>query len=140
MTRSALATRLARLEARHRRRPEPRAIVYGVFDATDADIVGVRVGGETFVRASDEAASGLYARAAARYPRHVQMTLYGPDIAAREEVHSPWRIEVDEAARREAEPLPEPPDPFALAGIGRRATREELERMGAIPFPPERLY
>lgn len=131
MRRTGLHVRLARLEGRRGNRPLALLILDTVYpeDAT-GDVIGAEAGDVHVERRAGEPLSDLLRRAyaetgamhyAARYPENPA------DLAP--------------PAPEPAPALPEgaQDDPWALAGIGRRATRSELERMGAAWLPPERL-
>jgi len=127
----ALKERVARLERQHDRRPFPR-VIFGIYDKEDAGVIGFagdRAGSRIDVmRLAREPLAACEARAWELVGSLSLFTLYGPASA-----HS-------HMASAHAPPLePAPVDPSALAGIGRKANREELVRMGVIPMPPERL-
>ena len=130
---AALKSRLVRLELKSQARRLPRVIAY-IYDMKPSEIVGFR-GGGTFGenqcdRASGEAVNDLASRSfdlvgstflAAVYARH---SAGGEDSTASP---SPTAPSASDRA------------PADLGGIGRRASRAELERMGALPVPPERI-
>lgn len=127
---SDLLKRLRRLEGRLRERRILR-VVMRVFDQTDDQVIGVfgdkdgaRV---TVLRQPGEALDALEARAFAMIGGSFLGTLYAASERP-EPAHT--RAHVPEAS--------ETPPAANLSGIGRRATRAELERMGVIPVPPER--
>lgn len=128
MKRAGLRTRLDRLERQRFRRPFPR-IVMAIYGMPFESIIGYRAGKLTVLRAPDEPLDALQARAWALTASFALETLYDAVRAGQGEVAKP-----DDAPTAVAAP----PHPFALAGIGRKATREELEQMGAIRVPPER--
>ena len=80
------------------------------------------------MRAAGEPPGQLQARAATLTGARFLRTLYAAPAASAAPVPAP-------------PPVPEavPVDPWALAGIGRRATRQELIEMGALAVPQERL-
>lgn len=134
--RTGLRSRIERLEAQRSRRPLPRLVLRLCPQEDAGEIVGFQVGNLHVVRKAEETVADCAARAFALAPTV-------PFIAA---VHAKRprtareRDEREEAARCPAEPLAAsggPPEP--VAGVGRVASRAELERFGAIPIPPERL-
>lgn len=133
MRRTGIRTRLARLEKRlAKRRPFPAVFMSVYPDANPGPLLGYEGNGVRVMAEPGEALGELQARAATATGARFLCALYGPETAAPAPVAAPrtppamWK--------------PEPgPDPFALAGIGRRASRAELERMGALWVPPERL-
>lgn len=128
-----LDARLRRLERRQDRRPFPR-VIFRIFDTPTESIIGYE--GErdgtrlTILRQPGEALETLQARAWELVGSPFLFTLYGPTSVRQSDAPAP----PDAPA-----PEPAPVDLFALAGIGRRASRDELIRMGAISVPPERL-
>lgn len=131
---AALTARVARIERAKRPRILPR-LVFTLFDH-DSAVEGVSgPSGAIVARAPGEALAGLYERAwsiiggVAMWASYPQAVMDMPE-------------EMPESAftRPEPEPEPEPVDNWSdLAGIGRQATREELERWGVIAVPAERL-
>lgn len=128
--RTGLRTRLARLELRaSRRKPLPVIVAAIHSDEAPGEVLGMEGLGVAVMRAAGEPTAALAARAATLTGARILKTLYGP---------SPAKIEpVAPAPARPAEASPV--DPWALAGIGRRATRQELIEMGALAVPPERI-
>lgn len=129
----ALRARIARLEARLERRPFPRLVAH-LYNHDPESIIGF--GGDragtriSVVRLACEPLAACEARAWELIGSHFLFALYRPQKG----------VGGDDAAPADA-PSPQPTrvDPWALAGIGREATRAELEKAGAIPFPVERL-
>lgn len=133
MRRTGIRTRLARLEKRlFARRPFPAVFMAVYPDANPAPLLGYEGNGMRVMGEPGEPLGELQARAATLTGARFLCALYGPEMAAPAPVATPrtppamWK------------PAPGP-DPWALAGIGRKASRAELERMGAIAVPPERL-
>ena len=132
---AALKSRLVRLERKSQARRLPRVIAY-IYDMKPSEIVGFR-GGGTFgenqcERQPGESLNDCAARAfdsvgstflAAEYPR--------PSAAEDDLPHPPSSDDPSGSDGSDRAPAD-------LGGIGRRATRAELERMGALPVPPER--
>lgn len=131
MTRHAtLAARIARLERAKRPRSLPR-MVFTLYDQEDAVAGFSGPSGEVVEREPFEAVTALSARAWAIIGGHSMWATY-PDAVWDEPEEVPPNIVA--MGWTEPEPIkPEPVDPFALAGIGRRATPEELARMGVAP-------
>lgn len=133
MRRQGLRTRLERLERQRNRRPFPR-VIFGIFDKEPDEVIGYEgsSGGTsmTILRQPGEALETLRARAWQLVSAPTLFTLYGA-FPARQSISPP--------PPHAPAPPPAPGDPWALAGIGREASREELTRMGAVPVPPERL-
>lgn len=92
------------------------------------EVIGVQGLGVAVMRAAGEPLGELQARAATLTGARILKTLYAAPVGKIEPAPAPA-------------PVPEavPVDPWALAGIGRRATRQELIEMGALAVPPERL-
>ncbi len=128
-----LATRLARLEKRLTTRRPLRRIVFGIYpDEPQGELEGMEGGGVRVMRAAGEALDAFRTRALAEIPSRIVVSLLGPSPAPAAAPPAPRTAPTMWA--------PQPgPDPFALAGIGRRASRAELEQMGALWVPPERL-
>lgn len=129
-SRTTMLARIARLEQQRNRLFAPRLILK-LHGKSDDEVIGFKTAsGLVAMRTPGEALDALQARAWELGASVVLETLYRPEN----------RPSVD-VAEPSAPPVPpaEPEDPFALAGIGREATREELIRMGAIRVPPERL-
>jgi hypothetical protein len=104
-------------------------ITLALYGRTADEIIGYRAGKLVAMRTPGEPLAELQDRAWALGSAFMLEALYRPE-------NRPSAVAVPSALP----PVPaEQADPFALAGIGRRASREELERMGAIPVPPERL-
>ena len=98
-------------------------------DKNPGAVIGIEGGGVRVMRAASEPLEALQTRAAAQIPARILKTLYAAPEASQSDVPAPALVA----------PPPAPFDPWARAGIGREASRAELERMGAIPVPPERL-
>lgn len=127
--RAGLRARLARLEKRLGRRKPMPTIVTGIYDTSGAEVIGLEGNGVAVMRAGPlESPGALASRCATLTGARVLKTLYAPSLPKSEPVAAP--APVPEAA---------PVDPWALAGIGRKADRATLERMGAIAVPPERI-
>lgn len=128
----ALKARLARLEQRKFGRRLPR-IIYSIHGRDEVELIGYRIGNVTVMRAPGEPLGELQARAWGLGAGHALEALYRPENRPSAVLAEPWT------------PPPTPaepePDPYAVGqpGIGAIASREMLERMGAIPVPPERL-
>lgn len=129
----ALRERIARLERQRDRRPFPR-VIFGIYDKEDADIIGFagdRAGTRIDVmRLAGEPLEACEARAWELVGSPSLFTLYSPASARQSSVAAPAHAPA---------PEPAPVDPFALAGVGKRASRQQLIQMGVIPVPPERL-
>lgn len=124
-----LRTRVKRLEKRLGRRKPLPTIVTGIYpEEMPGEVIGVQGLGVAVMRAAGEPLGELQARAATLTGARILKTLYAPPAVKSEPVAAPVRP--SEAA---------PADPWALAGIGRQATRQELVQMGALAVPPERL-
>lgn len=136
--RTGLRTRLARLESRRAERHIPR-VVFTVYDRSDADILGA-IGGATanitILRQPGETQAELCERAFATAGGQSIALLYARPSAASEQ-NEAQATQTAVNAQNASDGLPS--DPYALAGIGRRATRAELERSGLFRVPPERL-
>lgn len=129
----ALKERIARLERQRDRRPFPR-VIFGIYDKEDTNIIGFageRAGNRIDVmRVAGEPLAACEARAWELVGSPSLFALYSPASARQSDVPAPAHAPA---------PEPAPIDPFALAGIGKRASRQQLIEMGAIPVPPERL-
>ena len=124
-----LKARIERLERRKTRRPFPRLIL-AIYGQTLESIIGYRNRGVVAMRAPGEPLDALEARAWALGSAFILEALYRPEN----------RPSADDGEPVPFAPWPaEPDDPFALAGVGRMASLEELIRAGAIRVPPERL-
>lgn len=125
-----LRTRVKRrLKRLGNRKPLP-TIITGIYpEEQPGEVIGMEGLGVAVMRAAGEPTAALAARAAALTGARVLKTLYAAPLPKFEPVPAP--------APRPAEAVPV--DPWALAGIGRQATRQELIEMGAIAIPPERL-
>lgn len=123
----ALRARIERLEARKIAKRFPRIVLH-VGDREEADLIGYRLqSGLSVMRAPEEALEALRARCWSLEPSLTLAALYRPATAPQTDLAEP------SAPLPAAEPWVEP-----VAGVGRRATRAELERMAAIAVPPER--
>ena len=124
-----LKARIERLERRKTRRPFPRLIL-AIYGQSLESIIGYRNRGVVAMRAPGEPLDALEARAWELGSAFILEALYRPEN----------RPSAAVAAKVSDPPmLAERADPFALAGIGRKATAEELLAMGAVRVPPERL-
>jgi hypothetical protein len=139
MTRS-LKERIERLEQRFERCSTPRLFFKRCDEEQAGEITGVMAGNLHVLRVEGESEIELLARARELAPdvpmlfaTYAEKGRYAPPERDEEAEDSP------DAPDAEIAPATLPVDPFTLAGIGRAATREELERMGAIHIPPERL-
>ena len=137
MRKSPLLARLAKLEAALTPRTFPRM----VFSAYDADSLCDGVSSPSGVivpRLAGEGTSELLARSVGMLGASPALWFTYPE----EWLNAEEQLPESASSRRQPEPKPEP-EPVAswsdLAGIGRAATREELERWGVIAIPPERL-
>jgi hypothetical protein len=135
MRRQGLRTRLARLESQRSERRIPKVFAR-VYDDADCDIVGLYADSGcarvTVLRQGpSEPLEALCARAASMTGSHTFAALYARQSAP-ERVPGPSELPTHTEGPQSA------PDPFALAGIGRQATRAELRKMlGGVP--PERI-
>lgn len=128
---SGLLNRLRRLEARRKTRRAMPVIIMGIYsEEQPGPVIGIEGGGVRVRRKEGEPIEALRARAAAEIPARFATMLYGAPTARQSAVPAPAATPA---------PQPAPVNPWALAGVGRQATQEELVRMGAIPVPPERL-
>lgn len=129
---ATLTARVRRLETQNRsRRPKP-PIIFTVYpDQPCGGIIGLAgMAGATVDRGWSEPLADLARRArAALGGARVMIARYAPSVAPQPPLPTPVP----------PPPEPKPSDPYALAGIGREATRAELERMGYIDMPPERI-
>lgn len=124
----ALKSRLAKLEQVKVRRFAPR-LVYKIYGRDDRSLIGFETSeGIAVMRSALEPLEALKERAWELTSGVTLSALYAPVTAP----------ETDNTEPLALPSLPEPSDPYALAGIGREATREELIRMGAIRIPQER--
>lgn len=131
MKHATLAARIARVEARQRaKRPLPRlAFRISPEDAPETAIAGYRsLDGFQIARNPGEALSDLLTRA----------WIEAGDATALFAVYAAGEPPPARDSGCEL-PKPTPHDPWALAGVGRRATDAELERMGVIAIRPERV-
>lgn len=120
---SGLAKRLDRLEARDRPRRLPRmAFIIHEEDAPSDHVVAFKAfNGPEVPRLPGEALSALLARAwATPGTGSAMFAVYA---------HKSKLEQPEEVPAEPTQPLM-PDDPYALAGIGRRATKAELNRMG----------
>ena len=135
--RQSLRARIERLETRKIGCNFPR-LTFILFDRDEADIVGAEadfVGSSPVyvIRQPDEPIGELIERAYSISGALSVILAY----SAQEGRSATHAARTPQIAPDEA---PAKPDPYALASIGRVASRAELERMGAIPLPgPERL-
>lgn len=138
--RSGLLERVKRLEERRKSRPLPR-IVLAMRGTIDGHIIGYAGNGVSVLRGDNEAAADCAARCFQLTGAAMLQTLYSAEgrqsAASAEDALSPIPSRPEPVAASDG-PENEPSDPFALAGIGRKASRAELERFGAIPIPAER--
>lgn len=128
-----LKARIARLERQRHRRPFPR-VIFAILDKQPEDVIGYE--GDrtetrlTILRQPGEPLEALQARASELVGSPHLFTLYAP---------SPARQSGNLAPAPTATPEPALVDPWALSGMGREASRDELIQMGVIPVPSERL-
>ncbi len=124
-----LRTRVKRrLKRLGNRKPLP-TIVMGIYDNSGAEVIGLQGNGVAVMRAGPQEPLGtLASRCATLTGARVLKTLYARSLPKIEPVAAP-------APAPEAVPV----DPWALSGIGRQATRQELIEMGALSVPPERI-
>jgi hypothetical protein len=129
---ATLRSRIARQEARKRPVRRFRPVVFRLYDGQRRDAPVAAKGGAAGIvinRQPGEGEAAFINRAVAAIGARIVILIYPPEIAAEAIVEMPAEHWPD--LQPEIEP--------DLGGIGRRATREELERMGAIHMPPERL-
>ena len=127
--RAALRTRIERLERRKTRRPFPRLIL-AIYGQPPESVIGYRNRGVVAMRTPGEPLDALEARAWELGSAFILEALYRPENRPSAAVTAMASDPLMPAERG---------DPFALAGIGREATAEELLAMGAVRLPPERL-
>ncbi len=139
--RAGLRTRLDRLEKRLERRPLPR-IIFALYPHENAgEITGYQAGNVTVLRLDNESAEACAKRAWTLQPGAVAIAaLY--EKPARTRSQADWEA-LGHRTYAKAANAPEglqieSSDPYALAGIGRRASDAELWKLGALPGPPER--
>lgn len=129
MRHTGLRTRVKRLEKRLGRRKPLPTIVTGIYaEEMPGEVIGLEGLGVAVMRAVGEPLGQLQARAATLTGARILKTLYAAPAVKIEPVPAPAPV-----------PSAVPVDPWALAGIGRQATRQELIEMGALAVPPERL-
>ena len=129
MRHTGLRTRVKRLEKRLGRRKPLPTIVTGIYpEEQPGEVIGIEGLGVTVMRAAGEPIGQLHARAATLTGARILKTLYAAPAVKIEPVPTPAPV-----------PSAVPVDPWALAGIGRQATRQELIEMGALAVPPERI-
>ena len=129
---NALKVRLARLERQTQERRWPK-VCSGVYDS-EADLIGIGDGASNHLeRQPGESLEQLSARAFATFGNVKNLAaLYAPRLAP-------------EPPQRDLSKMPMPtpetaPRPFVgIPGVGRIASLAELQQMGAIVVPPERL-
>jgi hypothetical protein len=128
-----LRTRVKRAEKRQRHRKPKLAIIAAIHpDEQPGPIVGFECNGKRVDLKPGETLPELQRRALATLPGRMLRTLYAD---------SP---RIDEAAPVASKPPKAPianpwPSAGGVPGIGRVASRAELERAGAIRIPPERI-
>lgn len=139
--RTALLARLERLERQQQRRPLPRLVFKLCPQEQAGEIVGFNVGNVHVVREAGETAEQCAARAFALTPTAVAIAaVYAEQPRSRqerEEARSATQPAPDTATASGGAPS-ESGDPFALAGIGRKATTDELWFAGWTRGPAER--
>lgn len=135
MRKSPLLARVAKLEAALTPRTFPRM----VFSAYDAESLCQGVSGPSGAivpRVAGESTSDLLARSVGILGSSPALWFTYPE----EWLNAEEQLPESACTRSEPEPEPKPVDNWPdLAGIGRQATREELERWGVIAVPAERL-
>lgn len=136
--RATLAARIARLERRQQRPDLPRFIV-GIFNRCDeTDIIGYRAGELVAMRTLDEPLQALKERAWALGASPILVALYRPREAQEREGDVSGSVTAPDTATAFSAAPSEPEDPFDRAGIGRRATADELWFAGWTRGPAER--
>ena len=142
MRRAGLRTRLARLEREGQARSLP-LVISNVYDHFEAEVIGYRgQSGNTWVsclRGPGETLAALQDRAFATIATINLAAIYSADARQSEPDDDLPPSPVTGLSVFASPCVGNPTDPFALAGIGRRASRAELERMGALPVPAERI-
>lgn len=126
---TALAIRIARLERARRPRALPR-MAFALYDHADAVTGFSGHSGGVVDREPGEGLAALTARALATLSDTALYATYPPSVWASD---SPV---FDEAEPEDEWAMPEPAKPAwprDLAGIGRVATAEELQRMAVAP-------
>lgn len=126
---SGLRTRVKRAEKRlGRHKPLPTIVTRVYPEEQPGEVIGMEGAGIAVMRGAGEPLGQLQVRAATLTGARILRTLYAAPAVKSEPVRAP-------APPPEAVPV----DAWALAGIGRQATRQELIEMGALAVPPERL-
>ena len=135
----ALKSRLDRLEQRITRRAPPR-IVFRIHDRDDGEVTGYRAGNVAVVRSEGETAQTCANRAFELQPSagFIAAIYAKRPWSADEREEAPQRCAVTADAPTASDGQQIDPYDVGQPGIGRIASREELERMGAIAVPPER--
>lgn len=133
---ATLAARIAKLERRKERPALPRISVSIHPNDIMGEPVGWRAGNVTFLRLEGEALQACQARALAATAAPFIFALYGPQEGRGAAPSSPIPTK---GANSPDEPQIEPSNPFERAGIGRRATADELWHAGWTRGPAERL-
>lgn len=129
MRHTGLRTRVKRLEKRLGRRKPLPTIVTGIYpEEQPGEVIGMEGAGIAVMRAAGEPLGQLQARAATLTGARFLKTLYAAPA-----------VKIEPFAASAPPPEAVPVDPWSLAGIGRRASRQELIEMGVIAVPPERI-
>lgn len=132
--RTGLRTRLARLELRASRRKPFPTIITGIYPEEAGLILGIESEGQRVKLQPGETLAELQRRAVDTLPGRFLRIAYGAARAAPEGVSEPSPA----PAPMNAPSCPAWPS-VGDAGVGRVASRAELERMGALAVPVERI-
>lgn len=132
--RTGLRTRLSRLELRASRRKPFPTIVTGIYPEEAGPIIGIEGEGKRLKLQPGETLAELQRRAAATLSGRFLRIAYGATRAAPEGASEPSPA----PAPKNTPSGPAWPS-VGDAGVGRVASREGLERMGALAVPIERL-
>lgn len=115
----SLEVRLAKLEGRTGRRREKPLVAFAVYDQTDDCVIGYGgLCGQKIERKTGEPLEALRQRVSGVLKSRIVVTLYRllpVPVTITAVPQSSLALELD---------------PFALAGVGRTASSEELQRMG----------
>ncbi len=136
---AGLKLRLARLERQSMARRLPRIIAH-IYEMDPNTIVGFRGGGTLGDNHCDRAIGESVNDCATRAFIQCNATFIAARYASQDAPEDDSPPSPGNGPSEAASPsVGIPANPYTLAGIGRRASRAELERMGALSVPPERI-